>query len=908
MAASSNEYLWGIEGLRSTPRKMLLVCFVAAIFYLAAKLGDLLFVRPEAVWPLWLGNVLLVSILLLLPRRIWPILIAAAFAGYVFFDLQTGMAIRSTAVLILSDTVEVLVATFCLSHFFTGVPRLNSVKALAKFSLLAVILAPFVGASIGAVASGGNYLRSWRISFFSEAIGFLILMPAIFGWVGRPPASRRKSYVHYLEAGGLITFLTLLGYLVFVGLGRNSPPALLYSLVPFLLWAALRFGSTGVSTSMIVIAFLSIWGVVHGRGPFTGHGPLDDVFSLQLFLLFATVPFMILAVLVEERKNTEQALKKSEEKFSIAFRECPSGFALVRLKDDRYIEVNEAMESFTGYERDEIIGRTPIEVQIWENPSRRIEFLKELRAEGKLRNVEVRFRVRNGGIRIGLASAELIEVDDEECLLLLISDITELKQAQEARLSHAAIVESSDDAIISKDLDGIILSWNAGARRIFGFAEAEAVGEAITITVPPELQDEERRMLQRLNVGESIEHYETVRITKDAKKINVSLIVSPLRDSTGRIVGFCEIARDITDRKRAENVLRETEERFRLVADTAPVLIWMSGLDKQCTFFNKGWLDFTGRSIEQELGSGWSSGVHPEDLEHCLGIYSRAFDARVDFEMEYRLKRFDGKYRWIVDYGVPRFESDGTFCGYIGSCVDITERRSSEMALEELSGRLITAQEEERSRIARELHDDFSQRLALQGIGLAQLWRKLHDSEVEERAKVQELLKRTQEMSSDMHALSHRLYSSKLEYVGLVPALRGLCEEIHQKYGIQVEFASPEGFPVVSREVALCLFRICQESLGNTVKHSGARMATVQISTNNDEIDLTILDDGSGFDTELRGRNSGIGLIGMVERLRLAGGTLTVESAPGQGTKILAQVPLAGTSHEAERKSAAATK
>jgi PAS domain S-box-containing protein len=123
------------------------------------------------------------------------------------------------------------------------------------------------------------------------------------------------------------------------------------------------------------------------------------------------------------------------------------------------------------------------------------------------------------------------------------------------------------------------------------------------------------------------------------------------------VVGVSKIARDITARKRAEHVLRESEERFRLVANTAPVLIWMAGANKLCTFFNQGWLSFTGRSMEQELGEGWLSGVHPDDVQRCLGIYSASFDARAEFKMEYRLRRVDGEYRWIVDYGVPRFES-----------------------------------------------------------------------------------------------------------------------------------------------------------------------------------------------------------------------------------------------------------
>jgi PAS domain S-box-containing protein len=367
-----------------------------------------------------------------------------------------------------------------------------------------------------------------------------------------------------------------------------------------------------------------------------------------------------------------------------------------------------------------------------------------------------------------------------------------------------------------------------------------------------------------------------------------------------RMVG---VALDITERKRAEQELHESEERFRLVANKAPVLIWMSGTDKQCTFFNQCWLEFTGRTMEHELGDGWASGVHPEDLADCIRRYSDAFDARMDFEIEYRLKRFDGKYRWVVDLGVPRFEADGTFCGYIGSAVDVTDRKLSEKSLEELSGRLITAQEEERTRIARELHDDFSQRLALQGIGLAQLWKKVPEAELEERARIQDLMKRNQEISSDMHSLSHQLHSSKLEHVGLAPALMGLCEELSSKFKIEIEFIERGVRSEIPKDVALCLFRVAQEALGNVVKHSRAKQAQVELSGTINGIRLRTVDAGVGFDPDLRRTHVGIGLVSMRERLRLVGGGLSIRSAPMRGTEILAVLPLSAEAKEANMTS-----
>jgi len=772
METASSRPSWSISNLNSPFHAVILACLVAVLSYSASKLGGALVVRPQMLSPLWPGCVLLVSVLLLVPRRMWPILIAAAFAAFVLYDLQNGVPVRSIVWLIMADTVEVLTAAFCLSYSFGGVPRLNSVKALAKFSFFAVILAPAAGAFVGALAFSGEYWTNWKISSFSEAIAFLTLTPAILGWASKGPAWAPKSRASYLEAAALLAGLTLVGYVIFITLDRGSPPALLYSLVPFLLWAALRFGSTGVSASMIVIALLSIWGAVHGRGPFTGQGSLENVLSLQLFLLSAAAPLMVLAVLVEERKRAEEELRKSEEKFRSVFRDAGIGMAIVS-PEGRFLAGNEAFSEFLGYTEEELLQKTVQSVthpEDWPNFSKRLN--QTIADAGSFRQFEKRCLHKNGEILCGECSASLI------------------------------------------------------------------------------------------------------------------------RNSEGKPLYFVAEVLDITERKRAEHSLQESEERFRLVANKAPVLIWMSGTDKLCTFFNQCWLDFTGRSIEQELGEGWASGVHPEDLARCLRIYSCAFDSRVDFEMEYRLRRFDGKYRWIVDYGVPRFESDGTFCGYIGSCVDITDRKLSEESLEELSGRLITAQEEERTRIARELHDDFSQRLALQGIGLAQLLKMLPESDVEERVKVQELLKRVQDISSDMHSLSHQLHSSKLEHVGLVPALMGLCQEVSKEYKIQVEFTDRGVSSEIPKDVALCLFRVAQEALGNVAKHSRAKRAQAELYGTNNDIRLRIVDAGVGFDTALQNAEVGIGLVSMRERLRLVGGRLSVQSAAMRGTEILAEVPL----------------
>jgi two-component system sensor kinase FixL len=217
-------------------------------------------------------------------------------------------------------------------------------------------------------------------------------------------------------------------------------------------------------------------------------------------------------------------------------------------------------------------------------------------------------------------------------------------------------------------------------RRLFGFAESEPVnfGRWLQL-VHPEDRERTKQLVQHMFEGGGGEYENEYRITWPDGSIRwIAGYGSVELDERGKLAFARGVSRDITKRKIAEEELRESEARFRTVADSAPVLIWMSGPDKLCTFFNKGWLEFTGRTMEQELGKGWTEGVHADDLDRCLDVYQNSFNARQPFTMEYRLRRNDGEYRWVLDNGTPRFASDGAFLGYIGSCVGITERKLAE--------------------------------------------------------------------------------------------------------------------------------------------------------------------------------------------------------------------------------------
>jgi len=604
-----------------------------------------------------------------------------------------------------------------------------------------------------------------------------------------------------------------------------------------------------------------------------------------------------MAVDITERKQGEEALKKSEEKFSKAFRESPLAVTVTSAKDHRYIDVNETFERITGWRRDEVIGRTPLDLGICAEPDDRMELLEEIQTKGTVRNVEFRFRYKDGEERVGLRSAEGIEIENEPCILTVTADITERKRAQDAMQRQAQLIGQVHDALVTTDLKGSVTFWNEGATRVFGYSAEEALGKPLSFLYP---ENQHSVLAQEIvaPVQEKGWHETETRVrSKSGREFPVHLSLALLKSAEGDTVGMIASAIDLTERERAENAVRESEQRFRLVANTAPVMLWMSGLDKLCNYFNQPWLEFTGRPLEAELGNGWAELVHREDLSSCLDTYTQAFDRRESFKMQYRLRRHDGNYRWLSDIGVPRFNPDGSFAGYIGSCLDVTDSKLAEESLASMGRRLIEAHEEERTWIARELHDDVNQRIALVAIELERWSQHLPESAADLHDHIHHARQRLSDVSKDIQALSHRLHSSKLEYLGLVAAANSFCKEFSEQQKVRIEFSHLDVPRTLPREISLCLFRVLQEAVQNAAKHSGARHFNVDLRRTAEGICLTVRDQGVGFDWQSAENARGLGLISMKERLQLVSGELSLKSEPGSGTAISARVPFRPEKH-----------
>jgi PAS domain S-box-containing protein len=479
-------------------------------------------------------------------------------------------------------------------------------------------------------------------------------------------------------------------------------------------------------------------------------------------------------------------------------------------------------------------------------------------------------------------------------------------------------VEAVPNAMVMADHEGKIVLVNSRTEIMFGYARQELIGQNVEILVPEafcgnhsDLRGEYVANAQARLMGPGRDLHAQHR---DGRQFPVEVGLSPIETEEGTWVLSSVV--DITERRHAEAALRESEERFRNIADSAPVMIWVSGPDKGCTFFNKAWLEFTGRTMIQEMGNGWAEGVHPEDLPRCFATYSESFDARRSFQMEYRVRNVNGEYRWLLDDGAPRFTQDGVFAGYIGSCTDITGiKRTQEEAL-------ISQKLESVGQVARGIAHDFNNLLG--GISAtAEL--ALHEHTEgsfpeQELLKIRKIALRGGEIVRQLmtYCGGQSPVLEPIDASSLVDEMLQLLKVAVPK-DVTVEASLAAALPAVCanpgqlRQIVMNLVTNASEAIGD--KPGIIRVSTTAVRVGPDQrgsgaaqlapgeyLKLVVSDTGDGMSPEVQSRifdpffttkpsGSGMGLAAVQGIVRNHSGAISVMSSPGNGSRFEILLP-----------------
>jgi len=548
-------------------RSLRSIVLLALVYFVAAKVGlRLALVNPyaTAVWP---PTGIAIAALLLGGYRLWPgVALGAFLANLTNGPLTAGGEVASLSIAT-GNTLEALLAAYLVNRFARGREAFNRPRDIFCFTGLAVVSAS-VSATFGVAsllfagfAKGEDTFAIWSTWSIGDAVGALVITPAVVLWAGKDQLHRSSRRT--IEGVCLLLMLITLALAAFTNLVPFGLPAhmgLAFLCTPGLLWAAFRFGSRETAAAALLVAGIAIWGWLHGLS--AGQlAPAAVLLELQAYLGVTTISMLAVAADVSQRRDHEHALERQAEVLRDQAQILNLAPVLARDLDDHITVWTAGSERLYGYARNEALGEVSHALLRTRFPAPLVKLRERLFAEGTWRG-ELEHTARDGR-PITVATLWVMHRDQNgqpRGILEVNSDITELKRAEEAQRQLAAIVESSDDAIIAASLDGVITSWNAGAERMYGYAAKETVGQSLSILTPLGDPEAAAAIMERISRGDAVDSYETKQARSDGATIDVSIAVSPIKNNNGAITGASVVARNITDQKRWERQLRDAQK------------------------------------------------------------------------------------------------------------------------------------------------------------------------------------------------------------------------------------------------------------------------------------------------------------------------------------------------------------
>ncbi len=632
--------------------------------------------------------------------------------------------------------------------------------------------------------------------------------------------------------------------------------------------------------------------------------------------------------ITEELLGAEHALIRSERMLSSAFRSSPDGFSINVYPDGPYLDVNESFTRLTGYSREEVLDKTPVELSLWTEPARRAQVLALLKEQREVRDIEFTFRTKSGQLRTGQLSGSLLDLDSRICALVAVRDITERKAAEElirtSEQRFRSLVERLHVGIVSFDSQGRIQFANQAALDTFGLHLPDVLGKTGNeIGLQPLLEDatpipdHSRPLLQVIATGRPL--YSQVfgwQLPSSNEILWTLMDAIPEFDVNNNLSRVLVSLTNVTHQRKASNALRESEERFRTLVRDLHTAVVLYSPDGTIQFANAAAFNIFGFAHVDSFGQRVDElGVLPFDQNAQPLPFDRLPVRNVirtglptrDVVLGWRLPN-KPDLLWTYGNAIPQFAPDGSLLRVIASFEDITELKNAERSIHQLSTELLKLQDEERRRIGRELHDGMAQTVLAVNLSLAQLRQSAQPlNEASSRAldKARELL---QQMSREIRTLSYLLHPPLLDDLGLVSALKEYVNGFSERSGIETTLELQSRFRRLPQMAETAFFRITQESLSNIQRHSGSKLAKVALREDPDAVTLEISDYGRGMNFPTNGSASphrgqprlGVGIPGMRERMAQLGGSLEIDSGSAGTTvraKILLTAPVLQDAH-----------